>query len=218
MTPEQIKKIQFDGIDWLGNPLKVDGLMGPKTEWWHAISQLSEQRQDVLKLALGYHTMGMGEDRNNSIANDGTFVDMLLKPVRLKHQPWCLAFCSHVYWKCTIHWPAYVTGAKQLVDLVKAGKQAVFVDVPLPGDIEVFLYPLEKGNTHQPGHGRIVTGYDPKTGETAGVDGNVGDAVRVGRRRNRPERYFVRAKNLGDSCVEVPFPKNLMYLDNLVTR
>ena len=216
----KIEEIQKDGIDWYGNPLKVDGIVGPKTLWWQGILSLSKQRQDVLRIALGYHASGMGEDKNNSIQNDGTFVDMLLAPVGLKNMSWCIAFVSHCYRKAGVTWPVYLTGADQAIKWVGGPTRpmAHFVETPLPGDLEVFTYEVKPGDTRVSGHGRIVTGYDPVTKVTAGVDGNVTDVVRAGFRHDRPRRRFIRANSLGDTFGALTMPTGMMYLDNLGDR
>lgn len=187
-TKEQVLKIQENGIDWLGNPLVADGIYGAKTAWWHGISGLSQKRQDVLRLALGYHATDMGEATGR---NDGEFVDTLFKPVGLQKRgfPWCVAFISHCLTKCEVPWPIYHVSAYNLIEWAKANN--IIVEDPWPADLEVFLYPKVKGEDWR-GHGRIVTGYSKKTGRTSGVDGNVNNSVYCGFRDVRPDRYFVR--------------------------
>lgn len=218
LTEQEIRSIQVSGIDWYGNPLTIDGKYGPKTAWWHRITELSDKRQMLLKLTLGYHAIGAREEP--SIQNGGTFVDMLLKPVKLKNVSWCVAFISYCQQKCGIKLPVYFTGAEQLIHAVSSPTcmYAKFVDAPLPADIEVFLYERKPGDTNTPGHARIVTGFDPMTGITSGVDGNVTDAVRVGLRHIRPTRKFVRVLSMGDAQGDFGLPPGLMNLDNLGDR
>lgn len=216
MSPDQIKLIQKSGIDWYGNPLKVDGLLGPKTEWWIGITTLSPVRQEILRIALGYHASGMKEENGPGIENGGTFVDMLLAPVKLRNKAWCIAFISHCYKKAGVKLPIYFTGAEQLIEWAIAN--GCIVTDPLPSDIEVFLHPKQPENTYRQGHGRILTGYDKNTGVTAGVDGNSRDAVRCGFRRDRESRYFVRLPGLGTDHNLLTMPQKMMYLDNLEDR
>lgn len=217
MTSAEIKAIQKSGIDWYGNPLKVDGIIGPKTLWWSGIKSLSQQRQDVISLALGYHATGMGEATGK---NDGTFVDMLLGPVKLRNMSWCVAFVAHCMKKSGVSIPVYFTGAEQLIKAVSSPRctYAKFVDEPIPCDVEVYLYPRKAGDTYSQGHARLVTGYDPATKITAGVDGNVTNCVRTGLRHDRPERKFVRFNALGEQHGDLVMPVNMMKLDNLGDR
>jgi hypothetical protein len=212
---EEIKEIQRGGIDWLGAPLKVNGKRGPKTDWWIGILSLSEQRQNVLKLALGYHYQGMGEDLKDPLPNDGEFVDMLLKPAKMKQVAWCVAFCSHVYRNTGVEWPIYHVSTWAMIEWAK--KEGLIVSEPLPGDVECYLKPRKPGQQIQ-GHARIVTGWDKVSKVTTGVDGNSADMVRVGRRKNVPERYFIRPKSLGIENKGLIMPTGLLYLDGAPDR
>ncbi len=216
MTSEQIKAIQKGGIDWYGTPLKVDGIAGPKTLWWRGITTLSQQRKDVIQLALGYHAVGAGEDKNNSIQNDGTFVDMLLKPSGLRNQPWCLAFCSHIYTKCGVTWPKYHVSAYRTIEWATANKK--LVDKPLPGDLCVFLYHKAPGDTQIKGHGEIVLAVDNEY--TYDVGGNISDSVRVGRRQinplNRGVNHYIRV--MDSQHGELTVPTGMMRIDSLGDR
>lgn len=218
LTVQEIRSIQVGGVDWYGSPLSIDGKYGPRTAWWHGISLLSEERQTLIKTALAYHAIGAKEEP--SIENGGTFVDMLLKPVGLKNVSWCLAFVSHCQRKSGIKLPTYFTGAEQLIQAVSSPSctYAHFVDTPIPGDVEVFLYDKKPGDTRTPGHGRIVLGFESNTKKTAGVDGNVNDAVRVGYRHDRPNRKFVRFDAMGESHNVLTMPSGMMSLDNLTDR
>lgn len=212
MTSEEIKAIQKSGIDWYGNPLKIDGDAGPKTKWWIGITSLSVLRQDVIRIALGYHASGMKEIAGNSIANDGTFVDMLLRPAGLRNQPWCVSFCSHVYVKAGVPWKKYQTSAWGLIDW--ATKQGKLVDDPLPGDLFAFLHDRHPGDTQWKGHGGIVLA---KEGEFLyNCEGNVTDAVRSGRRGITPAMKFIRVMDTHHG--ELIFPEKTMRIDGLVDR
>jgi hypothetical protein len=212
LTKDEVKKIQAGGIDWNGQPLKQDGDYGQRTKWWHGITTLDQKRQDVLKLALGYHAANMGEATGK---NDGAFVDMLFKPVGLRNLAWCLAFVSHCYTRCNVPWPKYHVSAYQVIQWAKENQK--FVTEPMPGDLEVFLYEKVKGEDWK-GHGRIVTGYDTITGRTAGVDGNVTNLVRVGFRDPRPDRFYVRPTGFTANHGTLVMPTGLVDLDGLADR
>jgi hypothetical protein len=214
LSKDEVKKIQTGGIDWAGQPLKVDGIMGPKTAWWKGILSLDPKRQEVLRLALGYHATNMGEKTGR---NDGDFVDMLFKPVDLQKRgySWCVAYISHCYRECGVTWPKYHVSAWSVIDWAKENNR--LVEEPMPSDIEVFLYPKVKGEDWQ-GHGRIITAYDPVTKRTAGVDGNVQNLVRVGYRDPRPNRYFVRPLGFTANHGTLMMPTGLIDLDGLADR
>jgi hypothetical protein len=213
---DEIKEIQSTGIDWFGAPLKVDGVRGPKTDFWIGILSLDKQRQDVIKLALKYHHEGKGEIHGNDTPNDGSFVDMLLKARNMRNQPWCLAFCSHVLTSCGVTWPEYHVSAWGAIEWAKKHGRAVAT--PLPGDLEVYTYDKKPGEKNIQGHGRIVLAYDAITKETVGVDGNVSDRVTVGRRNDRPRRTFIRPASFSDTHGKLVYPNNCMRLDNLGDR
>lgn len=215
LSKNEIISIQSNGIDWAGQPLVKDGDYGPRTQWWNGILSLDSKRQAVQKLALGYHAANVGVELTGH--NDGPFIDMLFKPVGMQEKgyPWCCALVSHVYRECGVAWPVYHTSAWQIIQWAK--KNGKIVTSPLPSDIEVFLYPAVPGQDRK-GHARIVTGYDIKTGRTAGVDGNVGNTIRVGYRDIRPERYFVRPNGLTHQSGALTMPANLIDLDGLLDR
>src|SRR5689334_18962820 len=115
MTPKEIEQIQSTGIDWLGKPLLVDGVLGPKTNWWMGITSLSQIRQDLIRIALGYHASNIVFE--NTGHNDSEFVDMLMRPVGLhgRGYPWCLGFASHCAIKAGVKMP-YIVSAYQAIE------------------------------------------------------------------------------------------------------
>jgi hypothetical protein len=217
MTPEEIKAIQKEGIDYFGHPLKVDGQWGPKTAWWHQISQLEKPRQDLLRIALGYHASSMSEVHGNSIANDGTFVDMLLKPVGLRYQPWCIAFVSHCIRKAGLEWKKYHVSAWGLREWAK--QNSLFVDEPVPGDVFTVLYPKKPGDNQWQGHGGFYLGSDWTDSQNFfnSVDGNVTDCVRAGRRKIENDIKYIRIPGLS-SGPRITIEKTLMSISSLGDR
>lgn len=216
MTPTEIKEIQANGIDYFGHPLKVDGVWGPKTAFWHGITGLSVKRQEVVKLALGYHAQGVAEDPSRP--NRGKFVDSILYPAGLTPRyghPWCIAFVSHVMRMCDVDWPRYHVSAWALIEWAKeTGKVLPAHEKPLPGDIFAFLYVRKEGEKNFRGHGGIVLAHDGTY--FACCDGNVGDAVRVGRRASGPDVKFIRVIN--DEKPALTMPPNLSRLDGVGDR
>jgi hypothetical protein len=212
---DEIKAIQAGGIDWFGAPLKVDGDLGARTRWWLGMTSIDPLRQAATKLVLKYHHDKMGEVHGNDIGNDGTFVEMLLRPRKMKLQPWCIALASHIYQTVGIDWPEYHVSTWGCIEWAK--KQGLIVTDPLPMDLECFLYPKIAGKDRQ-GHGRLILAFDPITKDTVGVDGNVGDKVTCGRRRDRPDRYFIRPRGLGTQHKNLTYPTGMLYLDNIGDR
>lgn len=215
LTKTEVLNIQNNGIDWTGQPLLKDGIWGPKTAWWSGITTLDQKRQDVGKLVLGYHASNVGVETTGH--NDGPFVDMLFKPVGMqkKGYPWCVALISHCYRECGVPWPKYHTSAWQVIQWAR--ENGKLVTEPLPLDVEVFLYPAVKGEERK-GHGRFVLAYDPITKRTAGVDGNVGNTIRVGYRDDRPDRYFVRPNGFTNKHGVLTMPTGLIDLDGIGDR
>ncbi len=211
MTSEEIKAIQKNGVDWYGTPLKVDGVVGPKTLWWKGLLSLSLQRQEVLKLALGYHAVGAGEATGK---NDGTFVDMLFAPIGMskKNLPWCVALISHTYRKAGVPLPKYFTSAYQVITW--AEQNGKLVDSPLPGDMVVYLHPKQPGDTQIKGHGEINLAIDDQY--VYDVAGNVSNNVRVGRRVRTPAMKFIRL--MDDQHGELTVPTGMMRIDSLGDR
>lgn len=209
MTSDEIKALQKTGIDYYGNPLKVDGIDGNKTAWWRGIASLSQQRQDVIRLALGYHAVGMGETTGK---NDGTFVDMLLAPSKLHNVPWCLALCSHVYRKCGVDWPKYHVSAYSALEWAKANNKLVLD--PLPGDLCVYLHDKQPGDTQIKGHGEIVLASDDQF--MYDVGGNISNQVRSGRRIRSPRMKFIQVMDTQHGTMTVP--TGMMRIDALADR
>ena len=213
MAHMDIKTIQATGIDWFGAPLKVDGDLGPKTAWWIGILSLDQKRQEVIKLALGYHHKGMKEENGPGITNGGTWVSSLLKPAGLKNQPWCAALTSHLYTTCGVKLPKYFTSAWQYIDW--ATKNGKLVTDPLPGDMHAILHPKKPGDTSIKGHVGLVLARDADT--VYCVDGNVSDAVRAGRRKMVPDMKFIRVIE-SDIAYGLTFPTGTNRIDGLVDR
>jgi hypothetical protein len=139
---------------------------------------------------------------------------MVLAPAKMRNVSWCVAFVSFCYRKAGFKLPLYFTGAEQLIKW--ADKNNCLVDDPLPADVETFLYPKQSKDRYRKGHARILTGKEGLI--TAGVDGNVQDAVRCGLRRDRPDRYYVRLPGLATEHGKLVMPQKLMYLDKLEDR
>lgn len=210
---DEIKAIQSSGIDWFGAPLKVDGVAGPKTLWWMGMLSLCTERQILVTLGLGYHHKRMKEVNGPGIENGGTWVTNLLRPAGLSNQPWCAAYTSHLFISAGIKLPKYFTSAWQYIDW--ATKNGKLVTDPLPGDMHAILHPKKPGETQIKGHVGIVIARE---GDTVYCnDGNVGDAVRCGRRKMVSEMKFIRIIENTEHR-NLTFPEKTMRIDGLTDR
>jgi hypothetical protein len=173
-----VKALQESGIDWFGEPLAVTGKVDARTEWWAGISSLPFQRQQIVRTALGYYQRRVKEDAGRP--NRGKYVDLFTAPGKLgPGVPWCIAFTSFVlHVDCGMaDWP-YHMSAYKVIEWAKSEKR--ITDSPLPGDMFAFTYP--DSPTHE-GHGGFVLAHNADW--IVDCDGNVGDAVQVGRRASR---------------------------------
>jgi hypothetical protein len=213
LTSEQIKALQDmdDAIDWTGKPLTVDGNYGPRTQWWHGISKLHPVRQGILQCALAYHFDGTAE---TGLPNRSPVIDQMQEPGGLTPKyghPWCLAFVSWCLTRAGADWPVYHMSAYKAIQWARANDR--IVTNPLPGDVFCFLYPSESAKSPGAGHGGIVLGCDKDW--IADVDGNVGNAVRVGRRA-RAGLTFIRT--VQENPGQLTMPTNLDRLDGAGDR
>lgn len=165
MTPSEIGEFQQTHFDWHNRPLKVDGDLGPKTEWALAISRLDPRRQEIVKRACS----GIGVTERTP--NSGPQIDHWLKRCgAAPGQPWCAAFAS---------WCVSVPGLpeRKLAGAQALGKSLRGTTLVLPGDVMWF----PTGDWE--GHCGIVIGTGP--GELAVVEGNQANAVRLVRRLSK---------------------------------
>ncbi len=183
LDTEQIKQIQFGGVDWTGQRLRVDGNYGPKTQWWHGVSLLPHARRLAVLVALSHN--GRKEDKGRP--NRSEWLDKIQEPGGIGvGNPWCIAFVSNVMHECRVDWPLYHMSAYAMLEWAKANGR-ITTD-PLPGDVFGFLYDTTaKGFT--PGHGGFVLAANADW--ICDIDGNVGDSVKVGKRA-RQGLTFIR--------------------------
>lgn len=207
-TPAQILEIQATGIDWYGEPLKVDGAWGPRTAWWAGILSLPEQRQKIVRTCLGYYKKGIKEDEGRP--NQGEWVDRFNEPGRLgPAQPWCVAFTSYVLRECWFEedvWP-YHMSTKYLLEWAH-GNGRMTKD-PLPGDLACFMHDQDKGHTE------FNLAISPLW--TLDCGGNVGNQIQVGKRA-RDGILFVRTVDHEGSRLVMPPLEKMLNLDGTRTR
>jgi hypothetical protein len=174
MTPEQIAEFQRGHDDWAGNPLRVDGALGPRTQWALEISRLDPRRQAIVERACS--SVGIAElvGQANRSAQIDSWLARCGAPLG---SPWCAAFAS---WCLSVNGlPVTRLGGAQAL-----GRSLAPTLDPVPGDIMWFA------TGSWTGHCGIVIGVGPE--EVATVEGNQHDAVRLARRR-RAEVRFARS-------------------------
>jgi hypothetical protein len=178
LTHDQVRAFQttetiVDGVlgrpcDWLGEPLRDDGDLGPRTRWAMAMAALDPRRQAVVRRACS----GVGRIRE-TVANRGPGtpgVDWLLRrcgihvpedpDVPMPDLAWCAAYAS---------WCVSVPGLPNRAEagaraLAQSLRSAVLV---LPGDLAWF--PTGKWQAHI----APIIGVGP--GVVATAEGNHGN-------------------------------------------
>lgn len=178
MNTEELKNFQRCRLDCFCKDLVPDGKYGPLTNWALAFEKLPKNVKRVIYMARAY--IGMSEI---GTTNKGDFIQMLFDGANMRDgHPWCCAFVSFVL--------------KQLGEL-KHSSGAYFVSVhafsnawaaqhvhtPVPGDI--FIIKRNDGT----GHIGFVIGVSET--EIMTIEGNVKNAVRVGRRDRSKISHYV---------------------------
>lgn len=162
MNPDQIREFQGRNYDWLGDRLKVDGAIGPKTAWAMAIAKLDPRRQAIVARACA--CVGIVERQTNRGPDIDAWLERCGAPLG---SPWCAAFAS---WCISVASLPVVREASAQ----RLGKSLTATRSPEPGD--VMWFPTGDWT----GHCGIVIGVG--VSEVATVEGNQDNAVRCVRR------------------------------------
>lgn len=166
MTPDDVRAFQRGHANHLGQPLRVDGDIGPQTEWALDFTTLCAARRQIVRAGQGF--LGLCEDPPGS--NDdpsGVIRSWLARCGAQTHDPWCAAFAS---WCLS-------QGVAQAIRQASAqslGKHFPPTTQPVAGDI--FWYPTGLIT----GHVGLVAGVSPL--EVMTLEGNCANAVRCVRR------------------------------------
>lgn len=162
MTPDEIKAFQHAGSDHRGNPLDVDGVIGPVTRWALAVDRLGSGRRGCVRAACD----AVGFIENPIGSNDdpeGWIRGLLARCKAPADLPWCAAFAS---W--AIH------HGPEIASAVRLGESLPKTMNPLPGDL--MWFPTGAGK----GHCGIVIGVSMT--EVMTVEGNLDNRVQCVRR------------------------------------
>lgn len=166
MTPEQVREFQRGHKNHLGKPLRVDGDLGPQTEWALDFSTICQARRTIVAAAQGF--LDLAEVPPGSNDDPGGIIrSWLLRCGAKLHDPWCAAFAS---W-CVSQ------GVAQAIRQASAqslGRHFPATALPMTGDL--YWYPTGPSS----GHVGIALGFDP--GEVMGIEGNCANACRCVRR------------------------------------
>jgi hypothetical protein len=181
MTPDQIKAFQATHRNHLGEPLKVDGDLGPQTAWALAIAELGAKRQAIVSAAQDH--VGRSENGDNRDPEIDRWLLRCGVPVGLA---WCAAFAS------------FCVSASGLnlheASVARLSKLLPHTDAPQPGDVGYYL------NPDGTGHCWIVIGVGPTT--ILNIEGNQRNAVRVLRRVRSQARFLQTVPTAGVLPVE----------------
>ena len=177
MTPDDLREFQRAHTGVFGQPLVVDGILGPQTQWALDLFSCSPRRRATVARAQA--AVGVTEDPPGS--NRGHRIDEWLQRCHVSTGlPWCAAFASWCLETVAI------AGAQAI------GRHFPAVDSPLPGDLMWF------STAASTGHCGIVLGLGPH--EVMTVEGNCADAVRVVRRARDRVRFSSTGQDIQGTC------------------
>lgn len=161
MAAVDVRKFQAAHSNHRGEPLDVDGVLGPETRWSMAVEELGPERRDYVRAACDM--VGFVEDPIGSNDDPDGWIRGLLERCGVSAMlAWCAAFASWV-----VHGPK-IAGA------VRLGQHYPKTMNPLPGD--VMWFPTGGGK----GHCGIVIGVSMP--EVLTVEGNLDNRVQCVRR------------------------------------
>jgi len=178
MTPDEVRAFQ-DGrnggakpIDYYGKPLRVDGQLGPKTQWAIDIAKLPVWRQEVVRFLVKLH--GWQEQG----VNQGELIERAMAVCNLDNdadgsgpsddgRAWCAALQCLALWQHSPFTFKPDASVKRLVESL----HPVEPDRVLPGDLAYAIHPSGLGHVG----GVIAIGG----GWTASLDGNLNNRVQA---------------------------------------
>lgn len=185
MTPELVRLYQRTHRNHLGQPLRVDGDLGPQTRWALDFETLCAPRRQIIERGQQY--IGLEEDPPGSNDDPLRLIRTWLgRCGAVPGDPWCAAFASHCLSAGTSHL-VRCAGAQAL------GRLFPPTDEPRPADL--FWFPT--GPAH--GHVGLVLGVGPE--EIMTLEGNCANAVRCVRRHSSGLRF---SRTIEDTSGKVP--------------
>jgi hypothetical protein len=172
LSADDVRIFQRSAYDHLGAPLKVDGQLGPRTQWAMALAGLPSARVAIVSRAQG--ELGLEEFAGtNRHPNIDAWLRRCGAPLG---SPWCAAFAS---WCISAG-----TDVVAVAGACNLGRRFPNTENPIPGDM--FWYP-----TDNQGHGHCGIVVGVTLSEVMCIEGNQRNAVRC-TRRSRDSLNFSR--------------------------
>jgi hypothetical protein len=194
-SPDDVRTFQRSAWDHLGAPLKVDGQLGPKTNWALAICTLSSARVAIISRAQG--ELGLEEVAGtNRHPNIDAWLRRCGAPLG---SPWCAAFAS---WCISAG-----TDVVAVAGAINLGKRFPATENPIPGDM--FWYP-----TDREGHGHCGIVIGATLSEVMCIEGNQRNAVRC-TRRSRDSLHFSRTAPVSPGASLAGIPPGVPFLSTV---
>lgn len=166
MTRPEIEAFQRAHHNHLGRPLKVDGAIGPQTQWATDFATLCKARQSIVRSGQRY--IGLEESPPGSNADPGGIIRGWQGRCSCgPHDPWCAAFAS---------WCLSQGVAKAIREGNAQALGRYFPATALPMTGDLFWYPTGAYT----GHVGLVLGVGAF--EVMTLEGNCQNAVRCARR------------------------------------
>jgi hypothetical protein len=176
---QQVRAFQLEHSNHLGKPLKVDGDLGPQTQWAIDLNSLHPKRKAIVLKALSF--IGIVEEG----VNRHPLIDRWLKDCGVGvGQPWCAAMAS----ACL--------GSVAIASAQILGKRFPPTVDPFPGDL--MWYPTGAWQ----GHCGIVIGVSAS--EVMTVEGNLRNACRVARRARNQVNISRTCQDNSGTCPGIP--------------
>jgi hypothetical protein len=199
MTAAEVAAFQKLHLNHLGQPLKVDGALGPQTQWVLDLGTLCAERRITIREAQGY--IGLAESPPGSNDDPRRVIRGWLERCGARPgDPWCASFLSHCLRTVRI------AGALNL------GAHFPETRIPLAGDI--FTYPTGPDPRQGHGHCGLVTGVAAL--ELMTIEGNCANAVRCVRRERGVSTSLRFWRVFSDASGTCPgIPPNVPYAPGL---
>lgn len=181
MTPRlmDVEAFQRQHLNHLGRALRVDGTIGPQTEWALDFETITAARRAMVHAAQDW--IGHTEDPLGSNRDPRGIIQAWLERCGARPgDPWCASFLSHCLG--TVH----IAGAQAL------GKHYPPTSSPFVGDI--FWYPTDLVH----GHCGLITGVGAS--EVMTIEGNCNNAVRCCLRPRQGLRFARVLDDVTGTC------------------
>lgn len=194
MTPAEVAAYQKVHLNHLGEPLRVDGDLGPQTQWTLDLGTLCAERRNFVRELQSWRGLvevpaGSNDDPTHIIR--GWLTHCGAKP----GDPWCASYLSHCISEGGV--AVAIAGALAL------GRHFPETFMPVAGDI--FTYPTGGGKGHCGGIGGCRGGGSVL--ELMTYEGNCANAMRCVLRERRLHsgmRFWRVFPDASGTCPGIP--------------